>query len=292
MKKIFLLLTLLIISWLVVKGQNPFVSCYIDFENNPCWEGSYSNISITGPNNIWQISTPNKMVFDSAYSSPRAILTDSTGPYPVNNTSSFLIKFVQGPFCMCTPVIGGYYKFDSDTLKDYGRIEFSVDHGLTWLNALSDTIIPDEMWFSQKPVFTGRIHQWTAFHALLLWNYNAIDTLYYRYTFVSDSIQTNHEGWMLDNIALIDHTEGTRDVESLEEVKIFPNPTSGLIAISGKYFTGGMEVAVYDIQGQLLVKHAINRNKTELNISGLAKGMYIIKVLTRNYYTSKLIIKD
>lgn len=291
MKKAFLLLNLLIISLSSVTGQNPFVSCFIDFETNPCWEASYYNLTILGSNNIWQICRPNKSIFDSAYSTPKAILTDSTGSYPVNNTSSFIIKFIKYPYCECAPVIGGWYKFDSDTLKDYGRIEFSLDHGVTWLNALSDTVIPDGEWWGPKPVLTGRIHQWRAFHAVL-WNYNLNDTLYYRYTFVSDSIQTNQEGWMLDNLALIDHTEGVQDIVSRDEISIFPNPTYGTISIDSKNVTSEMDVSVYNIQGQLLLEQTIYKSKGDINISGFDQGIYMVKVLSRNNYRARMIIKD
>ena len=287
-----LLLSILFITWLSsVTGQNPFVSCAVDFETNPCWEGTYSSLTIQGPSNIWHICTPDKPVFNSAYSPPHAILTDSTGPYPVNNTSSFIIKFIPYSFCMCSPVIGGYYKFDSDTLTDFGRIEFSVDHGATWLNALSDTVIPDMLWWGTKPVLTGRIHQWRAFHALL-WNYFTSDTLYYRYTFVSDSIQTNRQGWMLDDIALIDHTEGIRDRVSRDELSIYPDPTDGPVTIKSENDPGQMDVSVYNLQGQLLLEQKMLKNNGEFNISGLARGLYMVRVLSRNNFHVRMLMKE
>jgi hypothetical protein len=291
MKKTFLFFNLLLIMSSSVTGQNPFVSCIIDFETNPCWEASYYNLTIQGSDNIWQICTPNKSIFDSACSTPKAILTDSTGPYPINNTSSFIIKFVPLSFCMCAPVLGGYYKFDSDTLKDFGRIEFSLDHGVTWLNALSDTIIPDWAWLGQKPVLTGRVNQWREFYTTL-WNYFTTDTLYYRYTFVSDSIQTNQEGWMLDNLSLIEHIEGLQENASRDEITIYPNPTYGTITIESKNVTKEMDVSVYNIQGQLILEQTLNNNKGDLNISNLDKGIYMVKVLNRNNYRAKMIIKD
>ena len=192
---------------------------------------------------------------------------------------------------MCAPVIGGYYKFDSDTLKDFGRIEFSLDHGITWLNALSDSVIPDWAWLGTKPVLTGRIHQWKAFHAIL-WNYTTNDTLYYRYTFVSDSIQTNQEGWMLDNLALIDHTESIQNIVSRDEITVYPNPAYGTISVDCKNVTGEMDVSVYNIQGQLLLERKIHENKGDINISSLDKGIYIVKVLSRDNYRARMIIKD
>lgn len=291
MKKSILIFAVLLISLSSVKGQTPFYSCIINFEDNPCWEGSYWNVNIPISNNIWQICIPHKTVFDSAYSSPNAILTDSAGPYPVNNTSAFIIKFIPQEFCMCAAVIGASYKFDSDTLKDFGRVEFSLDHGTTWFNALSDTVIPDEYWTTPRPVLTGRIHQWREFNAFIP-GWFTTDTLYYRFTFISDSIQTNQDGWMLDDIRLIVHTEGIEDIGSRNEINIYPNPAANMITVSAKTFNGEMDVSIYDILGQLGLQKTIDKNKVDIDISSLSKGIYMVRVLGRNNYSVREIVKD
>ena len=51
--------------------------------------------TVNYPNNVWQIGKPQKTVFDSAYSYPNAIVTDTLNPYPVNDTSVFMIKVVS-----------------------------------------------------------------------------------------------------------------------------------------------------------------------------------------------------
>src|ERR1051325_6932797 len=40
-------------------------------------------------NNLWQVGVPQKTIFTSAHSFPKAIVTDVTNPYPINDTSSF-----------------------------------------------------------------------------------------------------------------------------------------------------------------------------------------------------------
>lgn len=274
MKKTFLFLTVLMISLISVKGQNQFYSCVINFEDNPCWMASYYSVNIPDSNNVWQVCTPYKTVFDSAHSSPKAILTDSTGPYPVNIISSFIIKFVFIDYCACEPVIGGYYKFDSDTLKDYGRIEFSLDNGITWLNALSDTVIPYQNWLTPKPVLTGRIHQWREFRVSIS-EYSNWDTLYYRFTFISDSIQTNQEGWMLDDLPLIDWVEGIQDIGFRNEINIHPNPASTHITIETPIES---QLSILNLNGQELLKQTTTEPKTVIDISTLPNGIYFVRV--------------
>jgi len=281
MKKPIFFFAFLLISMITVKGQDPFYSCMINFEDDPCWEGSYHNVDIPGSGNIWNICTPHKTVFDSAFSTPHAILTDSTGPYPVNTTSSFIIKSCKFQSCECAPILAGYYKMDSDTLKDYGRIEISTDHGITWLDALTDSVNLNISWVTPKPVLTGRIHQWKEFYARL-WGYGGIDTLYYRFTFTSDSTQTNQQGWMLDNIMLIEHTEGIQDIGSANAVSIYPNPSSGRITVSVKSFTADMKVSVFDMPGQMRLQQTLDNNKQDIDISGLSKGIYMVRVVGGN----------
>ena len=48
----------------------------------------------SNPNNIWQIGCPNKTEFDSANSFPNCIVTDTANPYPINDTSIFIIKHI------------------------------------------------------------------------------------------------------------------------------------------------------------------------------------------------------
>ena len=292
MEKSFLLSAILLISMIVANGQIP-PSCEINFEDNPCWEATYTNLTIPAPNNIWNICTPHKTLFDSAYSSPHAILTDSAGTYPVNNTSSFIVKFSPYASCACAPIIGGYYKFDSDSLNDYGMIEVSLDHGITWLNALTDTVQLNIYWYPQKkPVLTGRIHQWREFYGMFWMGIPRPDTIYYRFTFISDGIETNQQGWMLDDLMLVAHTEGIQDNGPLEEITVYPNPSSTMITVFGKTFTGNRDVEVYDILGQLRLHQSVNNTQKDIDISSLNKGIYMVKVLSGNKSSAKKLIKQ
>jgi hypothetical protein len=126
----------------------------------------------------------------------------------------------------------------------------------------------------------------------MLWNYSNIDTLYYRFTFSSDSIETNQQGWLLDDIKLIEHTEGIQDFGSRNEISIYPNPADNVITVSVKAFTSAMDVSVYDILGQLQLKQTLYKNKQDIDISGLSKGIYMVKVLGGNNSSASMIIKE
>jgi len=165
-------------------------------------------IDTSVPNNKWQIGKPTKTFFTSAYSIPNAIVTDTIHPYPTNNNSVFYLG---------TTIFGGwmgttldfFYKMDSDTLNDYGKIEISIDTGKTFYNLLSYSqyTVYDSVGnfivgngFGSPIVFTGKSHSWYDFnmYSNLL---PSPDTIIYRFTFHSDAIQSNRDGWMIDNIS-------------------------------------------------------------------------------------------
>src|ERR1700747_2873685 len=63
-------------------------------ENDTC-HNLYDD-TISNPLNIWQIGSPHKPVFASAYTNPNVIVTDTANHYPVNDTSSFIISHTAG----------------------------------------------------------------------------------------------------------------------------------------------------------------------------------------------------
>ena len=85
---------------------------------------------------------------------------------------------------------------------------------------------------------------------------------------------------------------GTKEIEGLERVNIYPNPSRGLVNLSAQLTDAQLiEINVYSIFGQKVyfdqVESAIIEQ--ELDLSDLASGSYIIQ-LTNNdgMYTQKL----
>jgi len=135
MKKIYILITALLVSNLIFAQWDDINWDTIKFEN------PYQYIEIgSTPDNIWEIGEPNKLFLDSAFSFPKAIITDTNDFYPTSNNSFFDLY------------IGNYnidwfpddifieikHKFDTDTLKDGGYITVSYDMGETWANIIDD----------------------------------------------------------------------------------------------------------------------------------------------------------
>jgi hypothetical protein len=98
--------------------------------------------SISNPDNSWQICPPQKNVFSEAQLSTNAIVTDTINPYPINDTSDFTVIHKVNLALSDEQImaLSGYYKVDSDSLKDFGLIEYSPDNGITWLDMINDEL--------------------------------------------------------------------------------------------------------------------------------------------------------
>ena len=79
--------------------------------------------------------------------------------------------------------------------------------------------------------------------------------------------------------------------ELMEQIEIFPNPTSGFIQISAD-LVGRKELTVMTISGQSVLEVSfLNKQKT-LDLSDLPAGMYLIKITSKEGIATKRFIKE
>ena len=292
--------------------QKEFVLDTITFEE------PYEYITIdTSGQNIWQIGEPNKIFFDSAYSINNAIVTDTLNFYPANNNSYFDLKIGAFNFYEYYPYdifIEIKHKFDSDTLKDGGFISVSYDNGSTWMNIIKDTVytgfVPlwqnlnlydlNDTLYNGEYGFSGHSSGWITTY--FTWHILPVnrsaniigDTMVIRFNFISDSIDNNREGWMIDNIKLyaVDLGDGIDDIKPLQ-YKITPNPMSEISIIELENYNK-IQLSIYNIQGQLIKQNNyINNQSIIINKNNLNPGIYFVKIKTDNGLTGikKLIIE-
>jgi hypothetical protein len=76
-------------------------------------------------------------------------------------------------------------------------------------------------------------------------------------------------------------------------IVIYPNPANDYITLSCPSMVNNeLIVKVYNIQGKMLLQQKSNQDKTEIDISGLAKGLYIVTVIGNDINISEKIIKE
>jgi photosystem II stability/assembly factor-like uncharacterized protein len=69
---------------------------------------------------------------------------------------------------------------------------------------------------------------------------------------------------------------GIAGVNFLQNVKIFPNPSDGLVNISG--IIPGTVLTVTDLQGKILMEKIADSDNTEFDLTGYQPGVYFVKI--------------
>lgn len=300
MKKIFLLF------FFLLHFQNGFSQgeppCGVfDFENpyygGWCFlTGAYFDTSSIS-NQIWQIGPPQKVIFNSAHSSPNAIVTKLDTYYPISDTSTFIFREVASMQLEWPRAfyLSGYFKINTDTINDFGFIEFSPDNGNIWYK-LSPWIEYYNGFMKTDSIFTGNSNGWARFDIILddfSYNFNIQqgDTVAYRFTFISDSIQTNKEGWMIDDIGFDFFGEGVPEFQNNNSISIYPNPTDGRLFIQTTRENDKAVIQVFNSIGQTIICTS-NFEGNILDTKQLKNGFYLLKYSdTKSYAIKQFIVQ-
>lgn len=112
-------------------------------------------------------------------------------------------------------------------------------------------------------------------------------SLYDRYAVSSDDIFIYDGGNVGSGVG---DATSIEDKSSNSNIAIYPNPTSGLLNVVAN--SNIDEVVVLDIAGNVMMTESANANNVSLDLSSLAKGMYLVKVVTaEDSYIKKVVLK-
>lgn len=299
-------------------------SAFIDFSSPT----DLIEIDTTNPNNVWQIGRPQKTFLNSALSGDFAIITDTVNTYPNNNTSSFILKVPEDiRSAMSTGVTTGELniffstKYQTDSLADFGRIEFSADSGDTWHimeSEYTDTSFSywhqgwnvytpgGSGWYMDKDTFTGQSAGWEQQRIRLLvcsvshpkQSSPAIigcfpKSLWLRFRFISDSTSNNLDGWAIDNISMEVLVYVGIQERKETNVLLFPNPASDKLTLLLPSSNTFKTVAIRDIIGNIIHSELTKEEKVNFSVSTLPEGIYYLTVgqpEDNKTYSRKLVI--
>ena len=294
MKRIIIILILISVSISAHPQINPGLGI-VDYES--CNLESYCGLlkMDTSSQNIWQIGKPMKVFFDTAYSIPNALVTDTLNPYPVSNHSYF--DLVIRNFYYLDMIVSFRHKFQTDTLTDGGYIELSYDMGQSWENILYDSsyifFYSENLYTTDDTLkggingFSGTSNGWINTRVEWIWalpiKFYPPDTLMMRFHFISDSIQTNKAGWMIDNI-LISYAMLPGAVNEINygviPLEIYPNPFDTYTNIQFENPRNeDLEIWVLNPLGQVVrtIKD-ITGDQIRIEKEDLTSGMYFVQL--------------
>ncbi|MFO7657587.1 MAG: T9SS type A sorting domain-containing protein [Bacteroidales bacterium] len=243
----------------------------------------------TDTSKIWHIMEPNKQILflPSSDFNKHAIVSDTNRYYKNNIYSSFQFKLIYG--------YGDFYqisfshKYDFEKTKDGGIIETSYDNGITWQNLLFDTIIQDNLDFVQNlyssedtimsynnlPGFTGLQEEFIRTTFVFTANEESRgNTFLLRFTIVTDSVDDQNEGWMLDDFWFGGINVGVVSYDNRERIDFYPNPVKSVLEIKSEDLKI-TEVKVISLSGKKLMEKSGYDIKT-IDMTGIHSGMYLV----------------
>ncbi|MFA9391206.1 MAG: T9SS type A sorting domain-containing protein [Prolixibacteraceae bacterium] len=297
----------------------------IDFENNRLWHGDEINwLDIEdSAENIWQIGTPQKSKFASAYSLPNVIITDTVEPYTANNNSAFVVKIpIYDPEIFYGFSFNFDHKCQTDKNKDGGYIEISYDYGTTWTNIVYDTLYCnriepcvgdkdclegysfvygytiDDTIKGGIPAFSGSIPDWVnpGYEHNFNKNFICPDSLFLKFSFKSDEIQDTLDGWMIDNLATYIHLGpiGIDEKTSNEYPFIYPNPiTANSVLKLNNSIVKSSRIEIISLCGEKIYSEIFNNNEFNIGKLNLKNGIYYCRILNSNTsYVLKFIVNN
>jgi hypothetical protein len=288
-----------------VYDSNEYDSLVIDFDT--------AQISdfLTDSSGLWQIGTSNKTFFSSGGFTERSMMTDTVNTYPVNADAWFVVTF-PGTFHF-NVIVDFTHKFQTDSGKDGGIVEFSSDSGQTWENVLGDCNMDSFMYMpgvhtenlystsdtleNGERAFTGESNGWIHsrvqfFYAIPVKGTAACDmynVMMVRFRFVSDSVAESLDGWIIGGITVEqDEWASVKDVNKKQNLKVYPNPSA-----DGQFYfpeianKGNYKMEILNSFGQKVYNDNYQRS---IDLSKYAKGLYFYKVVGENeQYSGQLI---
>ncbi len=274
-------------------------------------------IDTSNANNDWVISSTNKPFFGQVNSLPNAIMTDSVNPYTPANLSYFDLNFgawdgAGFPFNM---YIQFDHKYETDTLIDGGFITVSHDSGQTWTNIINDstntysngpywcnlnsenlytqddTLMNGNFGFSGTSDWKTTTFQWIWMLPVLK-DQTISDSLIVRFNFISDSIQTNKDGWIIDNIIIgsADLGSSINELSNKMKVKLFPTVTSDYFNYQVENNEELESLIITNVTGKNVLSIIKPLKQDKIAISNLASGNYFVKFTSKGKTTVKRLV--
>lgn len=80
--------------------------------------------------------------------------------------------------------------------------------------------------------------------------------------------------------------------ETVEYLKIYPNPVTNNVTIKLQGINGTKELEVVNITGEIIYKNSIDTDTINIDVSTLSKGIYIFKIRNGNKLIVRKIIKE
>lgn len=98
----------------------------------------------------------------------------------------------------------------------------------------------------------------------------------YRFTFISDGVQSNRDGLMFDNFRFIDSVEDLDEYQNDNFISIFPNPAKNVLFIEIEKVVYTKAIQITNQQGQVIYDNT-NFTGNSINIENYENGVFFLR---------------
>jgi len=260
--------------------QNYSPVTHFDTSNVLDYSGWLHIDTINYHHNQWQIGKPNKRLFDSSYTRPNAIITDTVNSCSPNDTSAFILKYPGN--CTTSNTMQTFlsfkYRLDIDS-GDVAKIEFSNDSGATWATADSNFVL----FFPASTLLSDSTKGWQ--NCIIYPPYGYLypsDTVLVRFTLITGSDTAQRDGWMIDSLTMAYRWyEGVENVKNDMVFQLYPNPADNKVKIElTNALNNGYRMTVVNAVGMRVFADKIPKGSTSymLQVRDWDKGVYFIEL--------------
>jgi hypothetical protein len=278
------------VATLLTRGQWEFQQ-YFDGADT-----ALGSLTVDVDTSVWQVGAPNKALMDSAYTLPNALVTKLNGPYPGMPAGFAYVNVPMDQSFFSILAIQWMQLIDLENGRDHGTLHFSIDDGNTWENALSSPYTYSMYGYDETNIdtlddggigFTGTDSTWRNIWFCMdgfFLSSLGVDTLQLRFGMIADTVQTDQEGWLIDNLLVamtIAHTINETPLE--HAVEVFPSVTQGPITIEVRKEKEPQVITSIDVldpKGGVVMHHGYAPTRFRMDLSELPAGSYFVRVST------------
>jgi hypothetical protein len=69
---------------------------------------------------------------------------------------------------------------------------------------------------------------------------------------------------------------------SANTISIWPNPNNGSFIVNDDHFTQNKIIEIYNNLGEMVTRNEINNNKTAIDLTSAANGIYFVRIIADN----------
>jgi hypothetical protein len=89
---------------------------------------------------------------------------------------------------------------------------------------------------------------------------------------------------------------GTEEDLQAIDLQVYPNPSTGKFTLEGRFKApSAWQVAIFDLTGKKVYEQDLGKTnslQTEIDLSGWASGMYLLRLSNENQVFSQRVVKE